>query len=344
MSNIIDLGAVRARLESAPAMQELRRLVARVAPAMINVLLLGETGVGKEVLAAAIHRASPRNDQPFLRLNCAALSETLLESELFGHERGAFTGAVASKQGLLETADGGTVFLDEIGELPLSIQAKLLRVIEERVVLSVGAVKPKVIDVRFIAATNRDLDAEVARGRFRQDLFYRLDGISLVIPPLRERLEEIAGLVRGFVAEMWHKLEHDSPPPRLSQEALGELHAHAWPGNIRELRNVIERAVLLCTDGTIRPEHLLVGGRQARRASSSPTIPYFGVPTRESQQNLAESVKREVAVVERRRIVAALERCNGNQTQAAKLLGISRATLVSRLELYDIDRPRKART
>src|SRR6185503_6105666 len=181
-------------------MPQLHRLVERIARGTINVLILGETGAGKEVLAERVQRLSPRARWPFLRLNCAALSETLLESELFGHERGAFTGAVTAKPGLLETAEGGTVFLDEAGELPMSIQVKLLRVIEERQVLRVGGLKPRPIDVRFIAATNRDLEVEVARGAFRQDLFFRLNGVTLVVPPLRDRVSEIEALARLFAS------------------------------------------------------------------------------------------------------------------------------------------------
>jgi transcriptional regulator with PAS, ATPase and Fis domain len=332
-------------------MHQLRNLVDTIAPSMINVLIIGETGVGKEVLAESVHQASNRAQGPFVRLNCAALSESLLESELFGYERGAFTGAVAMKQGLLETASGGTVFLDEIGEMPLSIQAKLLRVIEERVVLPVGGLKPKPIDVRFIAATHRDLVSEVERGAFREDLFYRLDGISLSIPPLRERVDEIAVLARTFVASSWRSLDRQSVPPRLSSEAVRLLERHSWPGNVRELKNVIARAVLLCNGGAIEPEHVILRARSPRGSTPTPILEprrsnwaegTGPVPTH-AAADLATSVKREVASVERERIVEALAQTAGNQTHAAKLLGISRATFVTKLELYGIDRPRKAR-
>jgi hypothetical protein len=239
------------------AMQRLQRLVKRIAVGTISVLLLGETGVGKEVLAESLHNESLRSKKPFLRLNCAALTETLLESELFGHERGAFTGAVHAKPGLLETAQGGTVFLDEVGELPHSTQVKLLRVLEERKVFRVGALKPRPIDVRFISATNRDLETQVAMGAFRQDLFFRLNGIALVIPPLRERLDEIEGLAKAFIQSASAQAGR-ARPPVLSLEALTLLRRYGWPGNIRELRNVIERAVLLCGDGPIALEHLPV--------------------------------------------------------------------------------------
>jgi two-component system, NtrC family, response regulator AtoC len=306
-------------------MRSLRALVDRVAPSTISVLVLGETGAGKEVLAHAIHRASKRAAGPFLKLHCAALSETLLESELFGHEKGAFTGAAAAKLGLLETAHGGTVFLDELGELPMSIQVKLLRVIEERAVLPVGALRTRAIDVRFVAATNRDLAAEVARGAFRQDLYFRLNGLTLRVPPLRERVDEIGPLAAAFVAEAWRKLDRDDPAPVLTDAALAHLRRHPWPGNVRELKSAIERAALLCSDGAIAPEDLVL---------EAPATSDRGVA--------GATMRDELSALEERRIVEALERCGGNQTHAARMLGISRTTLVKRLEVYRVRRPRKA--
>ncbi|HEY2743783.1 MAG TPA: sigma 54-interacting transcriptional regulator [Polyangia bacterium] len=305
-----------------PSMARLEALVARVAPGNINVLLLGETGVGKEVLAERIHQLSPRAPKPLLRLHCAALSESLLESELFGHERGAFTGALKTKRGLLETADGGTIFLDEIGELPLSIQVKLLRVIEERKVLRVGGLTAQPIDVRFIAATNRNLDAEIPRGTFRQDLYYRLNGISLVIPPLRERAGEIEPLAQQFIRQA--SAAAGRAAPLLSPAAEALLRARDWPGNIRELRNVCERAVLLCIGDVIEPEHL----------SLQPDAPPPSPPAHEVA--LTPEAQRQ-----RDEIVEALARCAGNQSRAAKLLGISRKTLVARLDAFALPRPRK---
>src|SRR6266852_3273128 len=226
---------------SSGAMQDLYSMVERIAWSDISVLIFGETGVGKERLAEAVHKNSRRASMPFLRLNCAALTETLLESELFGHEKGSFTGAQSAKAGLLESANGGTVFLDEVGDMPMTTQVKLLRVIEERKVRRVGALKPLPIDVRFVAATNRDLELEVQRGSFRKDLFFRLNGISFVIPPLRERVGEIEGLARRLIGEACQRMGR-AEEPELSPEVLALLQQYPWPGNIRELRNAIERA------------------------------------------------------------------------------------------------------
>jgi DNA-binding NtrC family response regulator len=313
------------------AMQRLHRLVERIASGDISVLLLGETGVGKEVLAEVVHRRSPRSAGPFVKLNCAALAPTLLESELFGHERGAFTGAAQAKPGLLETAQGGTVFLDEIGELPLQLQSKLLRVLEERQVMRVGALKARAIDARFIAATNRDLETEVRERRFREDLYFRLNGVSLMIPPLRERQDEIPELARRFIVEACRRLKRRDLP-RLGADALAALTRYSWPGNVRELRNAIERAVLLCSDDSITVEHLPV---EKMGALLPQVAPAAGPPSRGAA--LWDDVER----VERQRVVDALERCAGNQTRAATLLGISRPTLLSRMDAYGLPRPRK---
>jgi len=340
-----------------PAMQRLYALAERVAESPLSVLLLGETGAGKEVLAERIHLASPRASGPFLRLNCAALSESLLESELFGHEKGSFTSAVRSKQGLLETADKGTVFLDEVGELPPGIQVKLLRVLEDRKVMRVGGLAPKPVDVRFLSATNRDLAAEVQRQTFRQDLFFRLNGISLCIPPLRERVTEIEPLARAFIARAAASLGRR--PPTLARETVAALEAQRWPGNVRELRNVIERAVVLCNDDTLYPEHLLLeaglpaarpaGAAAAAPASngapppSSPAQALPPTPASESGagQDASGDLRSEINSLERRRILDALQQCAGNQTQAAVLLGIPRRTFVAKLTAYGIPRPRK---
>ncbi|MBV8762198.1 MAG: sigma 54-interacting transcriptional regulator [Deltaproteobacteria bacterium] len=336
------------------AIQNLDRIVHRIAGGTISVLVTGETGVGKEVLAERIHRLSRRADKPFLRLNCAALSESLLESELFGHEKGAFTGAVQTKAGLLETADGGTVFLDEIGELPMTIQVKLLRVLEERQVLRVGALKPRFIDVRFVAATNRDLEVEIQKGTFRQDLYFRLNGITLVIPPLRERTSEIPDLAVAFVKQASER-NGVVTPPGITRDALTMLCEYTWPGNIRELRNVIERAVLLAgSGGTIDVDHLPIEKmRAATRAIVTPKPPTIPPPLPSAPQPdpLAVTLRPNAPppaspakpdnASERDRIVDALVRAGGNQKKAAELLGVSRRTLINRLAEYGIPRPRK---
>ena len=283
----------------------------------LNVLLLGETGVGKGVMARKIHDASPRAEGPFVVVDCAALSGQLLESELFGHEEGAFTGARKSKPGLLETAAGGTAFLDEVGELPETVQAKLLRAIEDKTVLRIGSVQPRTVDVRFVAATNRDLATEVAANRFRRDLYFRLNAFTLTIPPLRERRGEILPLAEKFATEIAAEAGRDCPT--FNEEARRWLHQHAWPGNVRELRNTIERAVALSDSDTIDAAAVRAQAEQAVPASST-------------------------ELSERDRIAAALEQCAGNQTKAAKLLGISRRTLIHRLDLYRLPRPRKAKS
>jgi two-component system, NtrC family, response regulator AtoC len=353
----VDNERVSAAIIADRRMNDLYRLVERIAAGNITVLVLGETGVGKEVLAARIHEQSPRAHKPYLKLNCAALSETLLESELFGHERGAFTGAVQTKQGLLETADGGTVFLDEIGELPLSMQVKLLRVIEERVVTRVGGLKPKTIDVRFIAATNRDLEGEIVRGTFRQDLYFRINGATLVIPPLRERSTEIPELARAFIAQSARQLGL-ARQPELSNEALAALLRYSWPGNIRELRNVVERAVLICGGDTILPSHLPVEKMSATlpvtsARSTKPPAPPLRRPDADMHTASRRSDPTARIVLppelidgdasEKDRIIQALASAGGNQSLAAQILGVARRTLINKLERYGISGPRKKR-
>jgi transcriptional regulator with PAS, ATPase and Fis domain len=307
-----------------PELIKLHDLARRVAIGNISVLLLGETGSGKEIFAEVIHRHSSRHAKPLLRLNCAALTESLLESELFGHERGAFTGADKAKPGLFEAADGGTVLLDEIGELPLALQAKLLRVLQDKLVMRIGALEPRSIDVRFIAATNRQLQSEVARGRFRADLLYRLNGVTLVVPPLRQRLSELEELAALFLRRAAASL--GQPAPRLSEAALAALRRYSWPGNIRELSNVIERAVLVAGGAPeVTAEHFPFD------ASANPPVPA-----------VANEAARSPAVDdERQRIVDALAKHQGNQTYAAQELGIARSTLVAKMVAYRLPRPRK---
>ncbi|MBI2388509.1 MAG: sigma 54-interacting transcriptional regulator [Deltaproteobacteria bacterium] len=301
------------------AIDAVRETADQVAHGRISVLIRGETGVGKEVLAGRIHARSPRASAPFVRVNCAALPEALLEGELFGYERGAFTGAVSAKPGLLESADRGTLFLDEIGDLPAGTQAKLLRVLEAREVTRLGSVHARKIDVRFVSATNRDLAEMIREGRFRADLYYRLDGVTLEIPPLRERRGEIEGLARSFLRATCAELRAELP--ELADAALQVLHEHHWPGNARELKNVIECAVLVCGKGPIESRHLKIAPRTACPGPS----------------NLSE----ELASLERRRVEDALASCSGNQTRAAKLLGIPRHVLVARISEYGLPRPRK---
>ncbi len=329
------------------AMRAVYEQASRAARASISVLLLGETGVGKEVMACAIHANSPRAAGPFMGINCAALSESLLEGELFGSEKGAYTGAVTARAGLFEAANGGTVFLDEIGELPLATQGKLLRVIEERVVVRLGSTRPRPIDVRFVAATNRDVEAESHAGRFRSDLYFRLAGISLVIPPLRERPAELELLVERFAAAACRELDR-TLPLGVSREALDVLRRYGWPGNVRELRNVIERAAVLCTGETILLEHLppaLLRRPTLPPQSAAPSArDGEGAPPRVSPApGVGEDLPDEIKSLERLRIVEALERCGGNQSKAAEELGISRRTLVARLSEFGLPRPRGSR-
>jgi two-component system response regulator AtoC len=324
-----------------PAMQEVYDLVRRVAPSSISVLVLGETGVGKEVIAAALHENSgSRSRGPFVRVNCAALSESLFESELFGHERGAFTGAIRSKPGLLESANQGTVFLDEVGELPLPLQAKLLRVIETREFTRVGGVKPQLIDVRFVCATNRDLQREVGRGTFREDLFFRLAGVTISVPPLRERPSEIEPLIDEFLSSFTAELER--PPTRVAPSAVKVLRDYGWPGNIRELRSVIECAAL-CANGTsIEPGDLPAEVLNPTPAPPPPSpnalVAASGIPPVDTPPPDGLTLRQRE---ERDRIIQALATFSGNQTRAAQFLGIPRRTLVTKLSVYGVPRPRK---
>jgi two-component system response regulator AtoC len=345
-------------------MRAIHALVSRVARGDINVLLLGETGAGKEVVAEAVHRQSKRAGKPFLRLNCAAFTETLLESELFGHERGAFTGAHAAKQGLFEVAAGGTVFLDEVGELTPATQSKLLRVLDDRKVIRVGGVRPISLDVRIVSATNRDLDREAERGTFRLDLLYRLNAISILLPPLRERVAEIDPLARHFMRR--YADARGIPVPTLSEGAIARLRQYSWPGNIRELRNIIERALILC-DGVSLTESDLPLERMAATFTVAPRPmgpaaaaatpartgvgepPALGGPTGTGGLGspappwpAAAGSVRVPRGGDRAAVVAALEACAGNQSAAAKRLGVSRRTLVNWIEKLDLPRPRKS--
>ena len=313
------------------AMARLYDVVARIAPTRLSVLLLGETGAGKEVVAAAIHERSSRANGPFVKVNCAAIAGQLLESELFGHVRGAFTGADRARRGLVEAASGGTLLLDEVGEMSLPLQAKLLRVIEEQTVRPLGSNETRSVDVRFVAATNRDLDAEVERGTFRRDLYHRLNGIRLEVPPLRKRKGEIIPLAELFLARA------SATPPAMSRQAVDVLLQYAWPGNVRELRNAIEHALAMCTGATIRTEHLppdITGGGTADVDDESERAQRITSPM---------DLREDLAAIEKQRIIDALAECDGNQSRAAKLLGMPRRTLISRIETYGLPRPRKGK-
>ncbi len=322
-----------APIVSDPKMVALYAYVDRIALGNIAVLVTGETGVGKELVAERLHRSSGRRRGPFLRLNCAAVAESLLESELFGYERGAFTGATQPKPGLLESVDGGTVLLDEIGEMPLPVQAKILRVLESKQVTRVGGLTPRSVDVRFVAATHRDLPELVRLGRFREDLYFRLNAATVEVPPLRERVGEIRALAVELVARASRDLGHSSPP-RIADGTLSLFERYRWPGNVRELRNFIERAVLLASGPELLPEHFPIA-RMASTLTSQPLGP---------RAPDAPFVPREAepADLERERILSTLAACGGNQSRAAKALGIARSTLVLRLDSYGVTRPRKA--
>jgi DNA-binding NtrC family response regulator len=300
------------------AMSGVDTLVAKAAPTLLSVLLRGETGVGKDVLAERVHRLSARARGPLVRVNCAGLSAALLESDLFGHERGAFTGATQTKRGLLEEAAGGTVFLDEIGEMPLEVQAKLLLVLQQRAARRVGATRDTPIDVRFLSATHRDLEAEVRDGRFRADFYYRINELTIRIPPLRERRDEIAGLCAQFASGAAARLGH-ARPPIFEDEVRARLHHYRWPGNVRELRSVVDRAVLLAEDGLVTARVIVAAG-----------LPEIAPPL---PAGSAQEVERE-------RVIASLLECGGNQSRAARMLGISRNTLIARIRKYNLRRPR----
>ena len=301
-------------LGDAAATRLLRDMIAKVAPTETTVLIRGESGSGKEVAARALHAASDRAEGPFVAVNCAAIAETLLESELFGYRKGAFTGADQDRQGLFETADGGTLFLDEIGEAGPAIQSKLLRALEERKINRVGDPRERDIDVRVIAATNRPLEQAIAAGEFRQDLYYRLLVFPVDVPPLRNRMDDLEELAAHFLKRMGRRDE------ALPAATLQRMRTYAWPGNVRELRNLIERAHILAGNGPIADGHVVLEVRQS--LSGEPD-------TAPGDLNLDTNT--------RRLIRAAIDRAGGNKTLAAQMLGITRRTLYSRLKLLDME-------
>jgi len=296
----------------------------RVAQTEATVLLLGESGTGKELFARAVHHLSARRDQPFVAINCAAIPETLIENELFGHERGAFTGASDRRQGKFELASGGTVFLDEIGELPLAVQGKLLRAIEEKIVDRIGGRAPVAVDVRVVAATNKDLKAAVDNGQFRGDLFFRLAVFPIEVPPLRERGNDTLLLARHFAAEIGRELR--GREAQLSPEAIVALQQHHWPGNVRELENAIERACIISDSLILQPGDLgLIPSRE------NETLEHLDL-----SGTLSEVAHRALHLVERKKILAALAANQGNKSRTAEDLGVSYKTLLNKIKDYDL--------
>jgi two-component system response regulator AtoC len=309
------------------AMQHVYKTIGRVARTDATILITGESGTGKELVAGALHFNSHRRTGPYVKVPCASLTETLLESELFGHEAGSFTSAVKTRKGRFEMADKGTIFLDEIGEMSLNTQKKLLRVLQEREFERVGSNTPIRVDTRVIAATNRDLAEEVADGRFREDLYYRLNVIAVELPPLRERMDDVPLLVEHFL----QKYRSDSPNnnPRISEEALERMMDYQWPGNVRELENTVHRAIILARGSVITPQHIQFTGAPGKKN---------GEIDGQIADKVASGVplKDIVAAVERQAIEAALDQASGNRSQAAKQLGIYRRLLYAKLREYEL--------
>lgn len=303
-------------------MQQIFSLLRQVAPTSATVLITGESGTGKELAARAVHALSPRRSGPFVAINCAALPETLIESELFGHEKGAFTGAVERRRGCFELADGGTLLLDEIGEMPLGTQSKLLRVLEERRVRRLGSPRESEVDVRVLAASNRNLQEEARQGRFREDLFFRLNVFQVTMPPLRTRPQDIPLLCQAMIGEMNRR--HQCTVSGVTPEAMEKLTAHPWPGNVRELRNVLERAVILSGSGQVELSHLSgLAGVEARPAAVAKNPGELRLP-----------VGTTVSEAERALIEITLQHTSNNRTRAAAILGISQKTLFNKLREY----------
>jgi two-component system response regulator HydG len=302
---------------TSPTMKKLFDTLAMAAPTEATVLLLGESGTGKELVANAVHQNSPRKDKPYVKVNCAALPETLLESELFGHEKGAFTGAIDKKKGRFERADGGTLFLDEIGEMSPPTQTKILRVLQEREFEAVGGTKTIKVDVRIIAATNKDLADEVKRGKFREDLYYRLNVVPITIPPLRERTEDIPLLAEHFLRIYSEKNKRNITG--FGPGVMDAFIAYSWPGNVRELENIVERTVIMSREDTITLKDL---------------PPVFAGPQGDGDRTPPPTSLRDV---ERETILKTLRQTGGNRTHAAQILGITRKTLQNKIKEYDLD-------
>ncbi len=302
---------------TSPQMQEILKLLEKIIPTKSTVLILGESGTGKGVLAEFIHYNSPRKDKPFISINCSAIPENLLESELFGYKKGAFTGAINDKKGLIELANGGTLFLDEIGDMPLNLQAKILKFLESGEFIPLGDTAKKQVDVRVIAATNKDLETLIREGKFREDLYYRLNVIEIKIPPLRERKEDIPALTYFFIDKL--SKVHDKNIKGITNEALSCLINYEWPGNVRELKNVIERAIILVTGEYITLNEL------PERIKKERSTPFT-----------SKSLKEALEEFEKNIILNTLRQCSNNKEEAAKLLGIDLATLYRKLKKYQI--------
>ena len=306
------------------AMQQLREMIARVARSQAPVHIFGESGTGKELVAQLIHDSGARREGPFVPVNCGAIPTELMESELFGHKRGSFTGAVADKKGLIQSAEAGTLFLDEIADLPLHMQVKLLRVVQEKAVRAVGEAREEAVDVRILSATHRNLADLVAEGRFREDLFYRINVIELRVPPLRERSEDIPDLAEVILRRLSRRM--DTSPPDLDPAAIAALQSYAFPGNVRELENILERALTLCTGDLITAEHLRVRGDTRSGTENVPVTAVAG-----------GALGAQLEDIEREAIVKALEKTRYNKTAAAKLLGMSFRALRYRVKKLGIE-------
>jgi nitrogen regulation protein NR(I) len=325
---------------SSPKMQETYKMIGQIAPSDITVLLRGESGTGKELIARAIYHHSLRSNQPFLPVNCAAIPDTLLESELFGHEKGAFTGATSRRIGKLEQSQGGTIFLDEIGDMSLSTQAKLLRVLQEKSFERLGGVETVKVDIRLIVATNKNLEEAISNGKFREDLYYRLNVVSLTISPLRERKEDLPDLVSYFLKKFSRELKRRAVG--ITPAAMGKITSYGWPGNVRQLENVLKRAMVLCQGEWILEDQLLFEKgwekREAEEELSKKNVEdLLDALFEELSSPLGSSPDSDmISSLERGLILRALQRTKGNQVQAALLLGINRSTLRSKMERYHI--------
>lgn len=318
-----------------PKLKEVLKIVKKVAPTDSTVLITGESGTGKELIVKLLHKLSPRANKPLVPINCGAIPKDLLESELFGHEKGAFTHAFRSRPGRFELADGGTIFLDEIGELDPSLQVKILRVIQEKEIERLGAVKSKKVDVRIVAATNRDLEEEVKRGNFREDLFYRLNVVPIYIPPLRERKEDILLLAEHFLKKFCKK--NKRPQLKLASETKRYLLNYHWPGNVRELENLMERMTILCEKDVVLPEDLpskIVQGSAEEIYKDKEKKNEFSWPSLDDLKRFNMDLKTFLDTIEKRLIEDALKSANGVKNKAAEILGIKRTTLIEKMKRF----------